>query len=247
MAISANSIIHYTDKFEKLQNILSDGGFQVNYSLEKVVTRGNKSFSLAIPMVSFCDIPISEYKKHFFKLKNKKTLGYYGDYGLGLTKKWAEKNGLNPVLYIESNSFVGTSLRHTVERIVKNHYQLPNSLVHFPCYTKNHQGPLERDGKIVDRAYRFYDEREWRYVPLQDQIKGPLFIPGKEYSVEKKYWNDRLRNTQLSFDLDDISYIIVDNDKEIEDLLSVLNDKYGATSKKDLPTILTSSQIIYDF
>ncbi|MDA3779645.1 MAG: abortive infection system antitoxin AbiGi family protein, partial [Bacteroidales bacterium] len=110
MAISSNSIIHYTKELTRLESIIKSKGFRICYCSEKVNTRGGKSYSFAIPMVSFCDIPIVEYKKHFYHTKGKK-LGYYGDYGIGLNKSWATKNGLYPVVYIDYNSFTGTGLR----------------------------------------------------------------------------------------------------------------------------------------
>lgn len=86
MSISTNSIIHYTSSIDVLKQILLDQGFKVKYCLEKVTTRGGQSYSLGVAMVSFCDIPIAEYKK-YFKNQSNNYLGYYGDYGIGVSKK----------------------------------------------------------------------------------------------------------------------------------------------------------------
>ena len=44
----------------------------------------------AVPMVCFCDLPMSLIDKH---------LKEYGPYGIGLDKGWGLKNGVAPVTY----------------------------------------------------------------------------------------------------------------------------------------------------
>jgi hypothetical protein len=95
MGLSSNSIIHFTNSKESLIGILNDN-FKLFYCKENIII-GNRTFEFAVPMVSFCDIPLSEVKAHIEK---------YGKYGIGLTKEWAEKQKLNPVLYIEKDSFL---------------------------------------------------------------------------------------------------------------------------------------------
>ncbi len=261
MAISANSIIHYTEKFDTLKSIISESGFKIKYCSEKVVTRGNKSYSLGIAMVSFCDIPLSEYKKHF---KNQSTnkLGYYGDYGIGLSKEWAVNKGLNPVLYIDKKSSVGTALRKTIDLYMgtgksesETHFNIKafqqDEFAQFACYSKNYQGDLYRHDKLVKRKYRFYDEREWRYVPQPDDIgKRRVILKNKEYSANKDAFNVGVSSYRLKFSLSDISYIIIKDNSELDDLIKVILNNVKETDPEFrlmLTKIITSDQILNDF
>ncbi|RZJ20426.1 MAG: hypothetical protein EON51_15145 [Acinetobacter sp.] len=80
MSLSTNSIIHYTDTFKKLLGILSEG-FSIKYCAERLVVDGSKGSSAAHPMISFCDIPLSQSSEHFSS---------YGKYGIGLSKYWVD-------------------------------------------------------------------------------------------------------------------------------------------------------------
>ena len=250
MAISANSIIHYTKQLDYLLGIIRSKGFRYSYCSEKLKTRGGKNYTAAIVMVSFCDIPISDYKKHFYNKRNTGDLGYYGDYGIGLSKKWASDKGLNPVLYIDHNSFVGHSLRKAYESLLNNSGEILDIDDHTPIlYAKNHEGELERGGQLVLKKYRFYDEREWRLVPKTENIgMNPLIIDDKKYQTNKAGYNKRLANFLLKFELHDISYIIVKEASEIQLVYETLSLIFNRTIL-DLQsiTILTSEQIVDDF
>src|SRR4029078_6474070 len=100
MALSSNSIIHFTELKDSLKGILKEN-FKVSYCLENTII-GNSLSSYAVPMVSFCDIPLSEIKQNITK---------YGKYGIGLTKACAEEKKLNPVLYVEKDSFLSRSYK----------------------------------------------------------------------------------------------------------------------------------------
>lgn len=266
MAISTNSIIHYTNDFEILKSILSNG-FRISYCSEKVITRGAKNYAFAIAMVSFCDIPISDYKKHFYKQKGN-NLGYYGDYGIGISKDWAVKKGLNPVLYVDTNSYVGTALRKSVElytkpeenKFIKSHSkdnQELNELTQFALYAKNYQGELNRKGKIEQRRYRFYDEREWRFVAQAKDINNhEIILEEPEYLNNKENHKNNLIDCFLKFSLQDISYIIVKEESEIMPMVIFLRDLVSGMNNLDkgdiilsvlLTKIISSEQILSDF
>ena len=100
MAISTNSIIHYTDSIDKLELILKEG-FAIKYCEEKLIVVDGVGSGAAHPLVSFCDIPLSQSYKHF---------NAYGKYGIGLSKEWASSMGINPVLYLDKKSSVSKTI-----------------------------------------------------------------------------------------------------------------------------------------
>lgn len=252
MALSANSIIHYTSKLDNILSIIHSKGLRFSYCLETVKTRGSKKFSAAIAMVSFCDIPLSDYKKHFYNKKNTGDLGYYGDYAIGLTKKWARDNGLNPVLYVDSKSHVSTSLRKDFEHFMRSNGPVNDLTPHqLFLYSKNYEGELYRDGILQKKEYRYYDEREWRIVPDSKQISNnPIVLDEYVYRGYKAGFQNAINSNLLHFSLEDISYIIVKSNEEKPLVYKQLRDSFKLNSDViDLTsiTILTSEQIVGDF
>ena len=86
--VSANTLFHFTSKLDYLEGIL-ESDFIPRYNLEDINLAG-RSIKIAFPMVCFCDIPLSSISEHLDK---------YGQYAIGMSINWANKNGLNPVLY----------------------------------------------------------------------------------------------------------------------------------------------------
>ena len=256
MAISTNSVIHYTEKIDNLKSILNCEGFRLKYCTEELEINLEVPISSAIPMISFCDIPLSEVKNH---------IDSYGSYGIGLSKNWAKKNGLNPVLYLEKDSKISEHIKNQVERILKGlekvdkgkklsqaDIQLQDDLITYVSYCKNYEGKLIR-GKVNSEAYRFYDEREWRYVGIAEHISpAPQIINGYTYREDKEKYNSAIKECYIKFSTMDISYIIIDSENEIPEILTLLNkvfeDKCTAKELKILSTkILTKNQIYNDF
>lgn len=89
MSISPSTLFHFTNK-SGLKGILKDN-FKMKYCLEKLPNR-KESGSIAIPMVSFCDIKISEIKEYIEK---------YEKYGIGLSKEWANEKKIITCLLSE--------------------------------------------------------------------------------------------------------------------------------------------------
>ena len=92
--LSANTLFHYTTNAKSLQSILRHGLY-VRYSLENFENLIHEQTEIVLPMVCFCDIPLSQVKRHTIT---------YGKYAIGLSKKWGMNNKINPVIYAYPNS-----------------------------------------------------------------------------------------------------------------------------------------------
>lgn len=84
-----SSVFRFTRDFELLKRIIKDG-IVPNYC-EEDLSFGSQEFCVGIPMASFCDIPITLLDEHTNR---------YGNYGIALSKDWAIKQGITPVMYI---------------------------------------------------------------------------------------------------------------------------------------------------
>src|SRR5688572_23249447 len=90
--ISANTLFHFTNSIDNLLNILRNE-FRPrfcleNYNLLRLRVPAEVGFEFAVPMVCFCDLPLSQTGAH---------LSVYGDYGIGMTKVWGQRKGITPV------------------------------------------------------------------------------------------------------------------------------------------------------
>lgn len=239
MPLSSNCVIHLTDTIDGLLGILKTN-FHVRYCKEEFEC-GALSAEARVPMVSFCDIPLSEIKDHIEK---------YGNYGLGLSKEWAKRKGLNPVLYFEQTSLVAKGVSTLYDELTSDKSKIKNSKVSGAVldilrYTKNYEGELTRKG--VTKRYRFSDEREWRYVPPIDSCSHPAL---QSESNQKDALDDNNTQITLDFEPNDIKYIIIRDDSEIENVIDCLRRVKGNFSHRDVERlttrILTSEQIRLD-
>lgn len=254
MAVSNNSIVHYTKRLDSIKGILFEG-FRLKYCCEKLSSafEDNITVELAIPMVSFCDLPLSQIREHTDK---------FGKYGIGLTKEWARKYLMSPVIYFEQRSSIcAVYLKSLEERLELFHFdsdQKPdshlNDLIMFFLYAKNYEGipirPMDPENQTV---VRFYNEREWRYVPFTDDLKGAkLFHLIENYIQNKEEYNKQLEELRLNFYLDELSYIIVDTAEEAYEIAKFIDDIYYNHASRGQITraiskIFTQEQITNDF
>jgi len=227
MAISSSSIIHFTKTKSALKGILTDN-FKVKYCLETI--RAEAADTLyAVPMVSFCDIPLSQVKEHIHK---------YGSYGIGLTKEWAKKQRLSPVQYVAAGSYHAASLKVVINSTTpddptkwKDLTKTQVSVIDLVRYIKNYEGDLVRGNKTIPN-YRYYDEREWRYVPEFSE-DFPMLISGKGYQkpTTKTAANKLISGLRLKFDPSDIKYIVVKSESEVHEFVDVIR----RTKAKNFP------------
>ena len=122
-------------------------------------------------------------------------------------------------------------------------------LIYSLYYTKHYQADLEREDGVT-KDYRFYDEREWRYMPEFDCAVCQLRRTEKEYKEWRGtgQYKPLLPEVNLSFNYSDIEHIIVEKDfeaREIIDLIKSFSDqKCRQDLKENLYTKITSFEKI---
>ncbi|HQW95239.1 MAG: hypothetical protein IPO45_06270 [Saprospiraceae bacterium] len=249
MALYPDILFHFTTK-QSLYAILSDT-FKVSYARERILG-GNKTKEFAVPMVSFADLRLTELKGN---------IGTYGKFGIGMTKEWAINRGLNPVMYASKESLFTENFIKGIEdffNLVVNSNDTTgrfetayNNTINTLRYIKNYKGDLIRRGKSTKPNYVFANEKEWRYVP---PIVGDIlsFIPIDEIktSQQKSYYNQKVAHLRLHFQPDDIKYLIVEKDSDINSLISHLRQVKNRFSPDTIDRlssrILTYEQIEND-
>lgn len=255
MVVSSSALFHFTRNADNLISILTHE-FKPKYCLENFANLFHDSkgdWELAIPMTCFCDLPLSNIKDH---------IDFYGEYGIGMRKEWGLAKGINPVHYLHPSSSVSFYITNIMKYMSSVDGSNPgfgaaiHSFVELLGFIKLYEGRVLRKGMTVQK--RFYDEREWRYVPL---IEGPVDRNNVKHRLSKEeFLNDVVRaeansrlskHISLSFDPDDIKYIIVSKEDEIPPMIEAIErikEKYDPMTVKVLSSkILTSDQIRNDF
>ncbi|MBR4791998.1 MAG: abortive infection system antitoxin AbiGi family protein [Bacteroidales bacterium] len=255
MSLSSNSVIHYTSSLENLKGIIKERKFHLGYCTDYIREENkveNAQFEIAVPMVCFCDIPFTEVSK----LTNE-----YGCYGIGLSKIWAMEKGLNPVLYFDSKS-KATRILNAIEYLSSSicNYASDDAISHrsnklmkqyegLLGYIKNYKNISSKVGKIPP-DYVFYNEREWRYVPSENELESDselkLLLQKTEYEAHKRKYNSIAKKHFLSFEETDITYIIVNKKSEIHDMLVFLNN-IGIKTPELCTKLISLEQIQNDF
>jgi hypothetical protein len=229
--LSSNSLFHFTDKVDNLESIL-DKGIRVSYSLEDFSflqddldihfsqirndwkkpdcsgqtlcnEQQENRFEFAMPMACFCDIPLFLIEEHS---------RVYGRYAVGLKKEWGLKRGMNPVTYVAKESDMAAVLQdlESLSGQADEHgpeYMYRNIFSKFIQLTKPYKGYYSRGDREWNQ-YRFYDEREWRYIEKGDYTqlltKNQLDNLGADKHIVG----------HLSLHTDDIDHIIVSHAEE---------------------------------
>jgi hypothetical protein len=245
-SLSSSTLFHFTPKAEFLISILTNE-FQPRYCLEKFHL-GRKKIEIGIPMVCFCDIPLSSIKNH---------VETYGSYGIGMTKEWIQRNNLNPVMYLEKDSKLSNNLFNILIELQKDELHqyadwkvVRKSYVEVIRYIKPYQGDFLRGSALI-KAVKFYDEREWRYTPEWTN-DTPAWITKNEFEnpISLALKNEQLKSQKLSFEPKDIKYIIVKDESEIYamiDSLKKIKSKYDSRTIEILTSrIITCNEILND-
>lgn len=209
MSISANTLFHFTRDLDTLLKILRSR-FYPRACYEPAVIPDVLNFRIAIPMVCFCDIPLSQISEH---------VGKYGKYAIGIKKSWAIEQGVTPVLYVHKNSVIPRAIASEMKEIrpsgkdfsevqMKHLMELMRPIMVMK--------PYESYDEKLHKEIRYYDEREWRYIPPSEYPKFPDFLIEKiTNDTTLRAFNKEKEAYGVEFNPDVINYIIVDKEEEI--------------------------------
>ena len=210
MGLSSNTLWHQTKK-DGLKGIIKDKCLYLSYSLEDVKSTGYDA-EFAYPMVSVCDLPLSETGNYLKK---------YGDYTIGFSSEWGKRNHFAAVWYCDKNSLALKTIVEMLARKIEafgdevekdDNYQ---KIVYILSYIKQYEGPLPKRNY---KKYRFYDEREFRFVPDADSMKKigekPIIWNYEKYKITHNNSSLLPKSLNIPFEGEDVKYIIVEKDSE---------------------------------
>ena len=224
----SHTLFHFTKSSDVLKMLLRDG-FWPRYCLEDVSWLGYSQFDyIAYPMVCFCDIPLSRVDEH---------VNFYGSFGIGLTKEWAEKNKLTPILYVSSNSHIPKTFRDVVD-LTNTQDESKKIVRYLLAHAKPTEGSMVISGQVVRKE--FHQESEWRYVPKKEDIADYLTREKFESSTTVQEENEKTKeHCSIRFTPKDVKYIFVKNDSDIPEIINFIQSELDHFPSGDLKVLMS--------
>ncbi len=233
------SIFHHTGSVTSLKQILKGESFRVQYCTEKIYLSKNTYLHIIVPMVSFADIRLTDYVRSFRHPSKDggHILGYYGDYAIGLSKEWAIKKNVSPIIYLPKptttlpNNHFLKPLKGFERRFLTpaDFGEKIQDLPAIASFCKHYEGVLEKNPNEKER-YSFHNEQEWRYVPSDLPIRWNLYNskldPNYEtQNLKKERINKKIRKS-LDFDLwQDVTFVVVKSEAHVDKIVKIFKDR----------------------
>lgn len=262
MSISSNTLFHFVQQPEYLKDILNKNLYP-RYCKENFGFKFIHFKEAHILMKCFCDIPLSQISNH---------IKFYGSYGVGFSKEWGIRNHINPVIYFSKDSYTYKVLNNTARKRLddstrlytkgkitkEKYYHDVFEVLSIIAYVKPIRGRMPR-GDTYFNNVNFYNEREWRYVPLDFDREGErqdnhvFILPSNIENLDEKIMQLHgisQRDMQLAFEANDIKYIIIKDEHERSSFCDfiLMSNHFSEKEKKVLISkILTIKQIEEDF
>lgn len=263
--INSSSLFHFTQSWDTFEKIIMNG-LRYSFAFEQYPKEIIQSYlnpywsqednlevanGVAIPMISFCDIPITRASQHIEK---------YGQYMIGFDKINFTKtfeNLINPVIYVHSPNLSDAITKFGLE-YTKVYDELLNMFINVdiqkeyvgkpPQELLNNKEFISKMDPFVqtrflsnfliglvkpikDETHYYYDEREWRLF-LPENAKGVNWIWGiteAEHTLHKNKWNEELEKHEdvflrIPWECYDeyITHIVVSKDEEIDSLIELI-------------------------
>lgn len=266
--IKSNSLFHFTPKEEYLLDIL-ENGFWPRYCSEDIewlipkdlknelekqeednlcisfikdLIKNNIS-SIAYPMSCFCDIPLSKITAH---------TDFYGGFGLGMTKEWGIRKGLNPIFYLSDNSIIPNLIQSFLLKTVpidlwksiQSEKTNQNTIIQLMKFLKPLSGKMKVNGEEVTK--NFDEECEWRYAPASYENNSfqnflLYFLANNNEELQNQNLITK-KDASLKFEPSDIKYIFVPEDSNIPTIINKINTIF--TDCPDDERLLLLSKVI---
>ena len=245
--IQADTLFTFTDKLENIINYLQKSTIFTRYCIENIEYLNiQKINNIAIPMKCFCDITLHRLSTH---------LEWYGYYGLAFSKEWGIKRGIQPVQYINPNSFLCKDFSETfisaldasIENETETQRKMKDFLLDQLMMYKPNEGIMENRRTNEKSAKCFTDECEWRFIAdMSSTDYSQVYYDTGILTANLVDISNSLElipNLHLQFDYNDLKHIIIKNDHDFNSL--VLEIKKLSISQ-ELKDKLISKIIIWD-
>lgn len=214
-----SSLFHYTKNQNSLFSILKDG-LKVSYCREMI----SDTVMIAIPMVSFCDLPLSRCLEHREK---------YGRYAVGIKKEAFNRIPLDyqlgPVNYFRDSQ---NGLFDDLKTMVESKNQVVGWFKRFEM--------LRNKKRQIN-----YDECEWRMIYFCDRRQW--FWDKNEYDTWRGGRNDTFfENAVITFTPNDVNYILVYQDSNVANVIKRIMNlrQFSGNIISDKEKLLLISKII---
>lgn len=235
--LSSGALFTFTTKMDYLISML-EFGIKPRYIFERIPIP-NKTWYYTVAAKCFCDIPLGKIKSH---------LNWFGNYGLGIKMGYLKDKGVSPIIYIHQRSnWILDNLKKGGLSELRKYPTLP--------FLKRYYGDdykREDDGSYVRKSRKFYDEREWRYIPKENNLETgdnfKLIKDGLEH-IRQININAPFTNSSLQITPNDVEYIIIRSFNEFKELKMRLKDIYPHVDDYELmlSKILIAYRIVRDF
>lgn len=236
MNIYSNAFFHRTDELSKLCSII-EKGFQCFYCKEEIFLGKNQYSYIGIPMVCFCDIPLSHIDS-----------STYGKLGIAMTRKWAKGQLLEPVLYYPLNKECqSTKMVIQAAEVFQSNpkdYDGYRILGYAKPMRRLKKGEKQKKKRTIDN----YVEREWRRVYSSKKLKWLTEESFKEYRNQSGKEKQPV-GTSLHFSIDDIVFIIVDkqNKEQLQQfIMTKFSELGGGEINEQMRLDLISKIVVYE-
>lgn len=197
--------LYHCTNSDSLCKILNCGYFRPSFCLEEY--NFDQECHCAFAVVCFADLLEIEVTTHMLR--------FNADSYIVMSKDWAKRNSLSPVIYYTKESVTGHCLKlmvHSEDVLNKKDLALYNALNIIWAFYKKYSGHYYQKGarSFSSEVVQFYNEREWRYIPLVKDREA--------YFLCEESYMDESNRKKKEIELEDHEYVLRFNWEDIVEI-----------------------------